>query len=199
MAGIGLSKPYCALYNYDAETKTVSYTNGAALGKYTNLDISLNDGGENILYADNSPAESDKQFTGGTATLTVDELRPAVMVPYFGVKEEAIQTEGVATEGAAWQVYDDDQRIPYVGIGGIIKHKVDGVVRWMGFVLEKSQFATPGLSAVTQGQTVEWQTKAIVATILRSDRDKHPWFRKTTFLDSEAEAEAAVKAFLNIP
>lgn len=198
MAGIGLSKPYCAIYNYDTETKTVSYTNGAALGKYTNLDISLNDGGENILYADNAPAESDKQFTGGTATLTVDELRPAVMVPFFGIKEEAINAEGVETEGAAWQVYDDDQNIPYIGIGGIIKHKVDGVIRWMGFVLEKTQLTTPGLSAVTQGQTVEWQTKAVAATIMRSDRDKHPWFRKTTFLDSEAEAEAAVKAYLNI-
>ncbi len=198
MAGIGLSKPYCAIYNYDAETKVRTYTNGAALGKYTNLDISLNDSGENILYADNAPAESDKQFTGGTATLTVDELRPDVMVPYFGIKEETIENDAVTTKGAAWQVYDDDQNIPSIGIGGIIKHKVDGAVRWMGFVLEKAQLTTPGLSAITQGQSVEWQTKAIVATIMRSDLDKHPWFRKTTFLDSEAEAEAAVKAYLNI-
>ena len=198
MAGIGLSKPYCAIYKYDAETKTVSYTNGAVLGKYTNLDLALNDGGENILYADNAPAESDKQFTGGTATLTVDDLRPDVMPPFFGIKEEAITADGVSTEGAVWQVYDDDQEIPYVGIGGIIKRKVDGVVRWVGFVLEKVQFTTPGESAITQGQTVEWQTKAIAATIMRSDRDKHPWRRVTNFLDSEAEAEAAVKAYLSI-
>lgn len=192
MATIGLSKPYFAKYN--KEDDAVTYTDGALLGKYTSLSISLDGQDANILYADNGAAESDQQFSGGTATVTTDDLRADVMVPVFGVKREAM------TEGGedAWFVFDDDQNAPYVGLGGVIKKKVDGQQKWVAFVLEKIQFSTPGIEAVTQGETVEWQTQELSATILRSDANKHPWFRLSTPMDSEAAAEAAVKTYLNI-
>lgn len=192
MATIGLSKPYFAKYNYaDGQ---VSYTDGALLGKYTQLSIALEGGEANILYADNGAAESDQQFSGGTATVTTDDLRAEVMVPVFGVKEEAV----AGAEGASWFVFDDDQNTPYVGLGGVIKKKVDGQQKWVAFVLDKIQFATPGVEAVTQGETVEWQTQELSATILRSEAAKHPWFRLSSPMATEAEAEAAVKAYLSI-
>lgn len=95
-------------------------------------------------------------------------------------------------------MFDDDQEAPYVGLGGVIKKKVDGAVKWVAFVLNKIQFATPGISAVTQGETIEWQTQELTATILRSDAAKHPWFRISTHMDTEADAEAAVKKYLSI-
>lgn len=192
MATIGLSKPYFAKYNY-ADDK-VTYTDGALLGKYTQLSVSLDGQEANILYADNGAAESDQQFSGGTATVTTDDLRADVMVPVFGVKEEAMGEDG----GASWFVFDDDQNTPYVGLGGVIKKKVDGVQKWVAFVLDKIQFSTPGIEAVTQGETVEWQTQELSASILRSDAEKHPWFRLSTPMDTEAAAEAAVKAYLSI-
>ena len=88
MATIGLSKPYYAKYSNTGST--VSYSNGALLGKYTELSIELDSQDANILYGDNGAAESDQQFTGGTANVTTDDLRADVMVPVFGVKEEAI-------------------------------------------------------------------------------------------------------------
>lgn len=196
MATIGLSKPYYALYS--ATGNAVEYSEGALLGKYTEMSIELDSQDANILYADNGPAESDQQFMGGTVTVTTDDLRAAVMVPVFGAKQEAISDTGITTESPAWIVFDDDQEIPYVGLGGIIKKKVDGATKWVGFVLNKIQFSTPGIAAVTQGETIEWQTQELNASIMRSDAEKHPWFRLSTPMDTEADAEAAVRAYLNI-
>lgn len=192
MATIGLSKPYFAKYSNDGTA--VTYTAGALLGKYTQLSVSLDGQEANILYADNGAAESDQQFSGGTATVTTDDLRADVMVPVFGVKKETMAEGGED----AWFVFDDDQNTPYVGLGGVIKKKVDGVQKWVAFVLDKIQFSTPGIEAVTQGETVEWQTQELTASILRSDAGKHPWFRISTPMDTEAAAEAAVKAYLSI-
>ena len=194
MAKIGLSKPYYAIYN--VEDGAVSYSDGGLLGKFTELSIELEGGDSNILYADDAPAESDKTFAGGTATVTTDDLLAAVMLPVLGLKSEAI-TDSVTTD-AAWMVFDDDQEIPYVGLGGVIKKKVNGKTKYVGFVLDKVQFANPGISAVTQGETIEWQTHTRAADIMRSDKEKHPWFRMTSELDTAAEAETAVKAYLSI-
>ena len=194
MAKIGLSKPYYAIYN--VAEGAVNYSDGGLLGKFTELSIELEGGDSNILYADDAPAESDKTFAGGTATVTTDDLLAAVMLPVLGLKSEAI-TDSVTTD-AAWMVFDDDQEIPYVGLGGVIKKKVNGKTKYVGFVLDKVQFANPGISAVTQGETIEWQTHTLAADIMRSDKEKHPWFRMTSELDTASEAETAVKAYLSI-
>lgn len=194
MAKIGLSKPYFALYS--ASDGTVAYSDGGLLGKFTELSIELEGGDSNILYADDAPAESDKSFGGGTATITTDDLLASVMLPILGLKSEPI--EDAATTDAKWLVFDDDQEIPYVGLGGVIKKKVGGKTKFVGFILDKAQFANPGLSAVTQGETIEWQTHALTADIMRADNEKHSWHRITSELDTAAEAEAAVKAYLSI-
>lgn len=191
MATIGLSKPYFAKYSNTGST--VTYSDGALLGKYTKLSIELDDQETDNLYADNEVAETEQQFSGGTAKVTTDDLRAAVMVAVLGVKEEAI-----TTETPKWYVFDDDQEIPYVGLGGVIMKKVDGAVKWVAFVLNKIQFSTPGVAAVTKGKTIEWQTQELSAVIKRSDAQKHPWFRMSSPMDTEADAEAAVKQYLNI-
>lgn len=194
MAGIGLSKPYYAIYS--EKEGTVSYADGGLMGKYTELNISLNEASSNSLYADNGPAEVDNQFSGGTASLATDELRAETLTPVFGAKKEAIN--GVVTADASWYVWDDDQNIPYLGIGGIIKKKIDGAIKWVAFVLNKVQFRNPGIVATTQGETISWQTQSLTADILRADDATHRWFQISSPLDSEADAETAVKTYLNI-
>ena len=56
MAKIGLSKPYFAKYSNTGET--VTYSGGALMGKAVELSIELEGADDNILYADNGPAES---------------------------------------------------------------------------------------------------------------------------------------------
>ena len=121
------------------------------------------------------------------------------MLAILGLQKETISSvDGVTTEGAAWIKYNDQQEIPYVGFGGIIKAKQNGAIKWIAVVLPKIQFANPGISAVTQGETIEWQTKELTATVMRDDTADHSWQWMSTPLDSEAEAEAAIQNVLDI-
>lgn len=192
MAGVGLSKPYFAIYS--SNETTVAYSGGGLMGKFTELSISLNEGTTNALYADNGPAEQDNQFNGGTVSMSTDELSPENLTSIFGAKKESAGGSG----GASWYVWDDDQAIPYVAIGGIIKKKINGVVKWVAYVLPKVQFKTPGIAATTQGETISWQTQSLNADILRSDEPKHRWYQLSSYMETEAEAEALIKAYLNI-
>lgn len=196
MATIGLSKPFYAVYS--ESSGTVSYSSGGVLGKYTALQLQLENASENILYADNGPAESDSGFSGGTFSVTTDDLRPDVAKAIFGLTEETISAQDVTTTGAKWHVNDDDQVIPYLGVGGVLTKKVNGEVKYVAFVLEKVQFQNNGMDVTTQGETIEWQTSTLEGKLFRSDNAKHSWRRLSTLLDSEADAIAAVKGFLNI-
>lgn len=193
MANVGLSKPFMAKYSNNGTT--VTYSDVALVGKFVSMSLSLNSGDANILYADNAPAESDNQFSGGTITITTDDLLADAMTELFGLKTETISANGVTTEGAAWLIHDDDQVIPYVGFGGIAMKRVNGVNKYVGIVYNKVQFQNLNDSLTTKGETIEWQTPEITATLMRSDNVKHEWKRITTELDTEAEAEAAIRAF----
>ena len=196
MATIGLSKPYIAKYSNN-ET-TVTYSEGTLVGKAVEIGIELEGGDTNILYADNGPAESDSQFAGGSLTLITDELEPEAMLVYLGLKAEEITDENITTPDAKWIIYDSDQSIPYVGFGAILKKKIANQYKYVAVALSKIQFTNPGTSAVTQGETIEWQTSELSATIMRSDNERAEWKRLTTPLNTEAEAEAAIKKLFNI-
>lgn len=195
MATIGLSKPYYALYNENGGSPT--YSGGGLIGKATEMSLELEGADANVLYADNGPAESDNQFAGGTLTVTTDDLLPEPMLAILGLKQEAMAGE-TGTDAPKWIVYDDDQNIPYVGFGGILKKKQSGVTKWVALVLKKIQFANPGVSAVTQGETIDWQTKELTATVMRDDSEKHVWQMVSTPMATEAAAEAAIRATLGI-
>lgn len=196
MATIGLSKPYIAVYSNTGTT--VTYSEGTLVGKAVEIGIELEGGDTNILYADNGPAESDSQFAGGSLTLITDELDPEAMLIYLGLKTEEITDENITTPEAKWIIYDSDQSIPYVGFGAVLKKKIANQYKYVAVALLKIQFANPGTSAVTQGETIEWQTPELSATIMRSDNETAEWQRLTTPLNTEAEAEAAIKKLFNI-
>ncbi len=197
MAKIGLSKPYFAKYANNGGT--VTYSGGGVLGKYTEFSLELEDADANILYADNGAAESDNTFTGGTATVTTDDLLASVMLEILGLTSEAITESGITTTPApTWLVFNSNQNTPYIGLGGIIKKKINNAVKWQAFVLPKIQFANPGVDAVTQGESIEWQTQELTANIMRSDATDGRWFMLSSELDSEADAATIIKKYLNI-
>ena len=79
-----------------------------------------------------------------------------------------------------------------------MKKQQNGATKWVAIVLPKIQFQNSGDAATTQGESIEWQTQELSANILRDDTALHEWKRLTTPLDSEAEAEAAIKSYLGI-
>lgn len=196
MATIGLSKPYFAVYS--ATGSTVSYANGAVMGKATEANIEIDTTEDNNLYADNAIAETDRTFAGGTLTLSTDDLSQEVSKAILGLAEQAITgIEGVTDTSVKELLYDDQQQTPYLGVGFIIKKKVGGVYKWRGVILTKVMFSAPADVATTQGETIEWQTPELSATIMRDDSTNHMWKREATFT-TEAQAEAYIKDRLGI-
>lgn len=196
MATIGLSKPYYAVYS--ATGSTVSYASGAVMGKATEANIEIETSDDNNLYADNSIAETDRQFTGGTLTLSTDELSQEVSKAILGLKEQAISdVTGITDEGVQELIYDDTQVTPYLGVGFIVKKMVGGVTKWRGIVLTKVMFSIPADAATTQGESIEWQVPELSATIMRDDSATHMWKREATFT-TEAQAEVYIKDRLGI-
>lgn len=197
MAKIGLSKPYFAKYSNTAGTTT--YSGGAAIGKAVELSMTLEGQNDSILYADNGPAESDNEFGGGSITLKTDDLLPEPMIGILGIKEVPITgNDKITTTGAKWMVFDDEQETPYVGFGAIVKRKINGSVKWSALIYPKIQFQNTGDAATTQGKSIEWQTPELTASLLRDDTVYHEWRRLSSPLDTEAEAEALIRSFLNI-
>ena len=196
MATIGLSKPYYAVY---ANTSgTVSYSSGAVMGKATEANIEIETSEDNNLYADNAIAETDRQFTGGTLTISTDDLSQEVSKAILGLTEQTVGTiDGVTDEDVQELIYDDTQVTPYLGIGFIVKKVKNGVTAWRGIVLTKVMFSIPSDAATTQGESIEWQVPELTATIMRDDSATHMWKREATFT-TEAQAEAYIKDRLDI-
>lgn len=196
MATIGLSKPYYAIY---AEAGgVVSYSDGAVMGKATEANISIETTEDNNLYGDNGLAETDRRFANGTLTLSTTDLSQEVSKAILGLTEQAITgIDGVTDTSVKELVYDDTQVTPYLGVGFIIKKKVNGAYKWRGVVLPKIMFSVPEDAATTQGESIEWQTPELTGAIMRDDSATHIWKKEATFT-SEAQAEAYIKARLGI-
>lgn len=183
----GFSKPYVALYS--AAGGTITYASGQKLARGVNVTITPESGDDNKFHADNILAESaNTTFTGGDLALTVDGLLAAA--------EKLIM--GLPTASGGWMVYDDDQAVPYVGVGFIARYQSDGVVSYTPIVLAKCMFNQISTSAATQEENVDFQTQDLSAKIFRSDDTKHSWKFVGDDEDTEAAAEAALKTKLGI-
>lgn len=195
MATIGLSKPYYAIYSNTGST--VSYTGCDVLAKAVELSVELEGGDANVLYADNGAAESAKQFSGGTLTITTDDLMPTEMAAILGLTLQTVTNSAITTSTPQELVFGEAQEIPYLGFGVVIKKQKNNAVKYQGIVFPKIQFSNPGINAVTQGETIEWQTPELTATIMRDDTAAHNWCR-SSLLDTEADAEAYIKQLLGV-
>lgn len=183
----GFSLPYVALYA--ASGGTITYTSGQKLARGVDVSIAPESGSDNIFYADNIAAETDAgRFTGGTLSLTVDGLLPATRRLIYGLP--------AATGG--WTAYGDDMSVPYVGVGFIARQQSEGAVTYTPVVLAKCRFNLPTDSAATQEDSIDWQTEALEATIMRGDDSNHVWKYLGDEQTTESAAEAALKTKLGI-
>ena len=188
----GFSLPYVAKYGESGGT--VSYTLGQKLARGVSVSIAPEVADSNNFYADNVLAESvTGTFTGGTVTLTVDGLLPAAEALIFGL--------GNATTESTVSVYKygDNSTPPYCGVGFIARYMSDGVASYKVIVLRKVKFSLPTEAANTQEETIDWQTQALEATLMRDDTTSHDWkYVAATEYSTEALAEADLKKLLGI-
>lgn len=195
MPKVGLSRPYVARYSENG-AGTVTYSGGVRAGRAVEYSFSLNDtGADNNFYCDNEVGESASGvFSGGSLSWTVAELEQGISEMILGLHTEQV---AVGDETVTELVYDESMASPYMGAGIIEKMIVRGQTKWRAVVFTKTQFAVPEMAATTQGETIEWQTDAITANVMRDDSTTHKWLRTAVF-DSESKADAYICHVLNI-
>lgn len=185
----GYSMPFVALYA--AANGVVTYSGGIPLARGVDVSLSVEGGGDNDFYADNVKAESDTQtFSSGTLSLTVDGLKAAARKLISGVK--TTRKEGSGETAISFDVYDDKQEMPYVGVGFVVRYMEDGVTTYAPIIIKKVKFSPEGLDAATQEENIDWQTTKLEASIMRDDTANHEW--KMIGEDQTTE-EAAVAAY----
>lgn len=203
MALKGLSMPYCAEYSYDEKSNTVTYENGYACDKAISYGVSVESGDDTPLYGNNGIAENYREsFASGDLTLGTTDLPNGLSRKILGLKKiTKSYGEGKTVE---INVYDDDQKSPYLGFGIIELHQVNDVDQYRAVVLCKIKFNINEESAKTKGESIEWTTPEITAKISRSDETaedekgmRHPW-KYDAWFGSEAEADEFLKSVLNV-
>lgn len=195
MPKVGLSRPYVAGYSENG-AGTVTYSGGVRAGRAVEYSFSLNDtGADNNFFCDNEVGESSSGvFSGGSLSWTVAELEQGISEMILGLHTEQV---AVGDDTVTELVYDESMASPYMGAGIIEKMIVRGQTKWRAVVFTKTQFAVPEMAATTQGETIEWQTDAITANVMRDDSTTHKWLRTAVF-DSESKADAYICHIFNI-
>lgn len=183
----GFSYPRVALYSHSAGV--VTYSGGRPLARGVNVSMEPETSDDNIFYADNQAAESAAGiFTRATVTLEVDQ-------PFIEAEKMLM---GIPNATGDWTEYDNDQNVPYVGIGYIVRYMSDSKTTYVPHILHKCKFNQFTVNAATQEEDIDWQTTELVATVLRSDTPKGVWKSIGKDYDSELDALAALDAKLNI-
>ena len=195
----GYSFPRVALYTNTQGT--VSYSGGMALARGVDVNIEPSTGDVENFYADNRLAESaGGVFTGGTVTLTVDGLKEAARTLIMGLPEPEQITVGEGQQQQQVDVYNygDNQAIPYVGIGFVVRMMEENVTTYRPFVLTKCIFNQEGLEAETQEENISFQTSELEAQVMRDDSANHNWKKVGADQATEEAAVAVVNAILGI-
>lgn len=196
MVTTGFSKPYVAKY---ANTgSTVTYSDGMILARGVSLSVEIDTADDNNFYCDNVIGETEStQFTSGSATITVDGLDNDAATMIFGLP--APQSVTVDETPVQMQGYGQQMNAPYVGFGCVRRTMMNGVTQYWPYILPKIKFSLPSEEMATQEDSIDWQTQELTATIMRDDTTAANWkLISAEGMDTEAEAEAAIKAFLNI-
>ncbi|MBR5990943.1 MAG: phage tail protein [Bacilli bacterium] len=169
MATIGLDKLYYAPITLDNDGKE-TYGTPVQLAKAISAELSV-ELNEAILYADDGQAESVKEFKSGSLSLNVDEFKPAAVAALLGAE---VDENGVL-------ISRGEDNPTYVAIGFRAK-KANGKYRY--FWLYRVQFAVPGTSLSTKGDSITFSTPTIEGTIFQrvkpDSKGKHPWKAEIT-------------------
>lgn len=191
MAGIGM---YGVYYGKATLTNGVvtGYGGVKTMGKAISASFEPNTPDENPLYANNAVAENDSSgASGGTLTLTLDRLTQEAAADLYGLTVEDVEVTvgdkpGTQVEGTALKYTGNEQSAP-VGVAFIRQNQVDGVRNHEVILYRRATFSMPADSAQTMGESIEWQTPEIEASVMGLEGDgTNAWFEQVIFPTQEA-------------
>lgn len=184
----GFSKPYVAIYS--AVGTTVTYSSGQVLARGVEVSIEPESSDASNFYADNVIAETvGGQFTGGTATLTVDGLLQSA---------ESLITGVGAADADGFINYGNSQDVPFVGLGFVVRYLSGGTTYYTPVILTKAILNPQSLSAATQGESIDFQTQELEFTLSRDDSANGVWKKVGADQTTEALAIAELEEFFGI-
>ena len=177
MAGIGLKSFKYAKLNNDGTYGPVKTLAGAIECKVS-LDLS-----EATLYSDDAVREQVSIFKSGTLTAGIDDDNDEIFAELLGktVDEET----GV--------VISNVNDVPiYVGFGHIVPKMVGGALKYKVEFFPKMKFKPFMTDAKTKGDSLEFTTPSVEATIFENDNGD---WEKHKVYDTENEANIALDGF----
>lgn len=194
----GYSFPVVALYQNTGGT--ISYTGGRDLARGVSVDPQIETSGDdNEFYANNRACEGgQRRFRSGTLGLTVDGLFRASEDLIMGIPQSATEDLTVGQTTVKMTDYNDDQNVPYCGVGCVVRSQSNGTEIFRAWVYPKTRFAQFSVPAATQEEDIDWQTTNLEARIYRDDSPKHRWQRVSEPLAGELEAYNTVRVALGM-
>lgn len=197
MVTTGFRNIYVA--KYSNEDTTVSYTGFQKLARARGFSLDVGTSDDNQYFADDSLAETESgaSFSSGTLELTVDGLTGEEEALLFGIETSSSKVQ--VDEKPVTEVrFGDSLNPPFMGVAGIKRYQLNGVVTYRPIVLPKVQFTLGTDEAETGEDTINWQDQTLNANIMRDDTAEHNWKRmpKDNFA-TLAEAIAYIEAILN--
>ena len=197
MVTTGFRNIYVA--KYSNEDTTVSYTGFQKLARARGFSLDVGTSDDNQYFADDSLAvtECGASFASGTLELTVDGLTGEEEALLFGIVTSSSTVQ--VDETPVTEVrFGDSLNPPFMGVAGIKRYQLNGVVTYRPIVLPKVQFTLGTDEAETGEDTINWQDQTLNANIMRDDTAEHNWKRmpKDNFA-TLAEAIAYIEAILN--
>ena len=191
MAGIGMYGVYYSKATI-ANGVVTGYAGVQTMGKAISASFEPNTPDDNPLYANNAVAENDSSgASGGTLTLTLDRLTQEAAADLYGLTVEDVEvtvgdTPGKQVEGTALKYTGNEQSAP-VGVAFIRQNQVDGVRNHEVILYRRATFSMPADSAQTMGESIEWQTPEIEASVMGLEGDgTNAWFEHVIFPTQEA-------------
>lgn len=179
MAKIGMREPRYRVMNITADAQgkeVITYGEKKVMGKAISANVAVNVT-EAKLYADDTLAESVKEFIDGTLTVNTDDLEDTVEADLLG-----------ATVGENGEIINKgDDSAPWVELGYILARMKSGKKQYRGVLYTKVQFAIPSENNQTKGQTIAFDTPSMTGT-LTTDADG-VWRRKSKWLDTPTAAQ----------
>lgn len=152
MAKIGLTNFRYAKLT-EAADGTPSYDGAKTPAKAVSCSVSV-DNNDAKLFADDTIAESDTSFAGGTVTMGIDEDDLETMAALLG---------HTITDGE--MVRKTTDTAPYVGLGRVVTKMVGGQYQYKVEILYKVKFSEPSQENTTKGESVEFGTTEIEGTV----------------------------------
>jgi phi13 family phage major tail protein len=179
MAAIGLRYAVYSPLTEDDVAGTHTYATGKTGRKMIKADISLNLS-DAKLFADDTTAESLKEFIDGSISLNMDDLSDAMKTDLLGNTKTSAT---VGTETVDEMASKDTDIAPVVGFGFIQSKIVDKARKYRAIFFPKVQFGEPNESSETKGQSINWQTPVLPGTIMR--RNDGVWKEEATVTSLE--------------